>query len=201
MGGFQLFWVAFDLIFTVVPLKVALGLEKNIFFCVFHGNHYGYTCSFSTKWDTLKYQENQMLSSLLLVSGTILVYGIWNMVCGIWYENGIHSVSHCYLFFYIVLWLTFVRIYIWILTTRSSAPYGHLLLVPACEYTMSLVLVHNLDPQLTLCNIDSHCVTTVYNCTVLKKVNLTCTLGHLDRCKKCKNCDTGAGAEQAQILD
>ena len=28
----------------------------------------------------------------ILVSGTILVYGIWNMVCGIWYENGIHSV-------------------------------------------------------------------------------------------------------------
>ena len=28
----------------------------------------------------------------VLVSGTILVYGIWNMVCGIWYENGIHSV-------------------------------------------------------------------------------------------------------------
>ena len=22
----------------------------------------------------------------------LLVYGIWNMVCGIWYENGIHSV-------------------------------------------------------------------------------------------------------------
>ena len=33
-----------------------------------------------------------MLTSLLLVSGTILVYGVWNMVCGIWYENGIHSV-------------------------------------------------------------------------------------------------------------
>ena len=28
----------------------------------------------------------------VLVSGTILLYGIWNMVCGIWYENGIHSV-------------------------------------------------------------------------------------------------------------
>ena len=28
MGGFQLFWKAFDLHMTVVPLKVALGLEK-----------------------------------------------------------------------------------------------------------------------------------------------------------------------------
>ena len=28
----------------------------------------------------------------VLVSGTILVYGIWNMVCGIWYENWIHSI-------------------------------------------------------------------------------------------------------------
>ena len=26
--GFQLFWTAFDLPMTVVPLKVALGLEK-----------------------------------------------------------------------------------------------------------------------------------------------------------------------------
>ena len=26
--GFQLFWAAFDLPMTVVPLKVALGLEK-----------------------------------------------------------------------------------------------------------------------------------------------------------------------------
>ena len=26
--GFQLFWAAFDLLVTVVPLKVALGLEK-----------------------------------------------------------------------------------------------------------------------------------------------------------------------------
>merc|ERR1712059_115293 len=28
-GGFQLFWAAFDQPMTVVPLKVALGLEKN----------------------------------------------------------------------------------------------------------------------------------------------------------------------------
>ena len=27
-GGFQLFWAAFDRSMTVVPLKVALGLEK-----------------------------------------------------------------------------------------------------------------------------------------------------------------------------
>ena len=27
-GGFELFWAAFDLSMTVVPLKVALGLEK-----------------------------------------------------------------------------------------------------------------------------------------------------------------------------
>ena len=30
-GGFQLFWAAFDLPMTVVPLKVALGLEKMSF--------------------------------------------------------------------------------------------------------------------------------------------------------------------------
>ena len=29
-GWFQLFWAAFDLLFTVVPLKVALGLKKLI---------------------------------------------------------------------------------------------------------------------------------------------------------------------------
>ena len=28
MGGVQLFWAAFDMPVTVVPLKVALGLEK-----------------------------------------------------------------------------------------------------------------------------------------------------------------------------
>ena len=27
-GGFQLLWAAFDLLMTVVPLKVALGLKK-----------------------------------------------------------------------------------------------------------------------------------------------------------------------------
>ena len=27
-GGFQLFWAAFDMLVTVVPLKVVLGLEK-----------------------------------------------------------------------------------------------------------------------------------------------------------------------------
>ena len=27
-GGFQLFWAAFDLLMTVVPLEVALGMEK-----------------------------------------------------------------------------------------------------------------------------------------------------------------------------
>ena len=27
-GEFQLFWAAFDLLVTVVPLKVALGLEQ-----------------------------------------------------------------------------------------------------------------------------------------------------------------------------
>ena len=30
-GGVQLFWAAFDLILAVVPLKVALGLAKIIF--------------------------------------------------------------------------------------------------------------------------------------------------------------------------
>ena len=56
---YQLFWTAFDMPLTGVPLEVALGY-KNI-----HD---------------------------VLVSETILVYCIWNMVCGIWYENGIHSV-------------------------------------------------------------------------------------------------------------
>ena len=30
-GGFQLLWAAFDLPVRVLPLKVALGLEKNYF--------------------------------------------------------------------------------------------------------------------------------------------------------------------------
>ena len=34
-----MFWAAFDLPMTVVPLKVALGLEK-IDFCVFEENKY-----------------------------------------------------------------------------------------------------------------------------------------------------------------
>ena len=37
-------------------------------------------------------QLKLILGHDVLVSGTILVYGIWNMVCVIWYENGIHSV-------------------------------------------------------------------------------------------------------------
>ena len=36
-GGFQLFWAAFDLPMTVVPLKVALGLEK-FYFWAFQKN-------------------------------------------------------------------------------------------------------------------------------------------------------------------
>ena len=30
-GGFQLFWAASDMLVTVIPLKLALGLEKNDF--------------------------------------------------------------------------------------------------------------------------------------------------------------------------
>ena len=37
-GGLQLFWAAFDMPMTVVPLKVALGLEKNDFWS-FHKNY------------------------------------------------------------------------------------------------------------------------------------------------------------------
>ena len=37
--GFQLFWAAFDLIFTVVPLKVALGWTNLIFGCFKKNNH------------------------------------------------------------------------------------------------------------------------------------------------------------------
>ena len=37
--GFQLFWAAFDLLMTVVPLKVALGLEKIYFWAFKKNNH------------------------------------------------------------------------------------------------------------------------------------------------------------------
>ena len=46
-GGFQLFWAAFDLPMTVVPLKVALGLEKFDFWSFKKNNRknsLGYTC-------------------------------------------------------------------------------------------------------------------------------------------------------------
>ena len=46
-GGFQLFWAAFDLPMTVVPLKVALGLEKFDFWAFKKNNRknsLGYTC-------------------------------------------------------------------------------------------------------------------------------------------------------------
>ena len=38
-GGFQLFWAAFDLPMAVVPLKVALGLEKIDFWSFQKNNH------------------------------------------------------------------------------------------------------------------------------------------------------------------
>ena len=38
-GDFQLFWAAFDLPMTVVPLKVALGLEKIDFVGISKNNH------------------------------------------------------------------------------------------------------------------------------------------------------------------
>ena len=38
-GWFQLFWAAFDLPMTVVPLKVALGLEKFDFWTFQKNNH------------------------------------------------------------------------------------------------------------------------------------------------------------------
>ena len=37
--AFQLFWAAFDLLVTVVPLKVALGWE-NIYFWAFQKNNH-----------------------------------------------------------------------------------------------------------------------------------------------------------------
>ena len=46
-GGFQLFWAAFDLHMTVVPLKFALGLEKIDFWAFKKNNRknsLGYTC-------------------------------------------------------------------------------------------------------------------------------------------------------------
>ena len=44
--GFPLFWAAFDLLMTVVPLKVALGLEKIDFWPLkkILKLHLGYTC-------------------------------------------------------------------------------------------------------------------------------------------------------------
>ena len=41
-GGFQLFWAAFDMPMTVVPLKVALGWDKFDFW-VFQKNNHGHT--------------------------------------------------------------------------------------------------------------------------------------------------------------
>ena len=41
-GRVQLFWTAFDQIFTVVPLKVALGWHK-FGFWPFQKNNYGHT--------------------------------------------------------------------------------------------------------------------------------------------------------------
>ena len=41
-GGVQLFWAAFDPIFTVVPLKVALGLEKFDFWAFQNNNRKTY---------------------------------------------------------------------------------------------------------------------------------------------------------------
>ena len=38
-GGFQLFWAAFDLPMTVVPLKVALGWDKLDFWALKKSNH------------------------------------------------------------------------------------------------------------------------------------------------------------------
>ena len=38
-GGVQLFWAAFDMPVTVVPLKVALGLEKIDFWAFKKNNH------------------------------------------------------------------------------------------------------------------------------------------------------------------
>ena len=38
-GGFHLFWAAFDLCIAMVPLKVALGLEKIDFWTFQKNNH------------------------------------------------------------------------------------------------------------------------------------------------------------------
>ena len=46
-GGIQLFWAAFNMPMTVVPLKVALGLEKFDFWAFRKNNREnspGYTC-------------------------------------------------------------------------------------------------------------------------------------------------------------
>ena len=85
---------------ALVKLKVAIGLGKTYFFWHLHGDHYGYTCIFSTKWVAQKYQQikclplNAVFPCYFWSVGPFwyMVYGIWNMVCGIWYENGIHSV-------------------------------------------------------------------------------------------------------------
>ena len=41
-GRVQLFWTAFDMAMTEVPLKVSLGYNK-IVFCVFPKNNHGHT--------------------------------------------------------------------------------------------------------------------------------------------------------------
>ena len=38
-GEIQLFWAAFDMPVTLLPLKVALGLEKNDFWAFQKNNH------------------------------------------------------------------------------------------------------------------------------------------------------------------
>ena len=56
-GGFQLFWAAFDLTMTVVPLKVALVLEKFDFW-PFHKNNHEESLDSSTIKICIRIEKN-----------------------------------------------------------------------------------------------------------------------------------------------
>ena len=67
LGGWvQLFWMAFDLMFTVVPLKVVLGWHK-FDFCAFQKNNLGHTLA-RLFFETPKNLICAILMQLLMVS-------------------------------------------------------------------------------------------------------------------------------------
>ena len=71
LGGWvQLFWTAFDLMFTVVPLKVALGWHK-FYFWAFQKNNHGHSLDTHLPDYFFEMHKNQfcvILIQLLMVS-------------------------------------------------------------------------------------------------------------------------------------